>query len=50
MRVTSAILEQNQIVVQIQSEHKIVNENRKLIEIFEKKIFDTICSLWQTPP
>jgi type I restriction enzyme M protein len=38
--------EQKQIVAEIESEQKIVNENKKLIEIFEKKISNTISSLW----
>jgi len=41
-----AIDEQKQIVAEIESEQKIVNDNKKLIEIFEKKISDTISSLW----
>jgi type I restriction enzyme M protein len=40
------LVEQKQIVSQIETEQKIVNENKKLIEIFEKKISDTISSLW----
>ena len=38
--------EQKQIVAQIEAEQKIVNENKKLIEIFEKKISDSISALW----
>ncbi|MFZ0033726.1 MAG: N-6 DNA methylase, partial [Sedimentisphaerales bacterium] len=37
---------QKQIVSQLETEHKIVNENKKLIEIFEKKISDTISAIW----
>jgi len=37
---------QKEIVVQIEAEQKIVNENKKLIEIFEKKISETISVLW----
>jgi type I restriction enzyme M protein len=40
------IKEQKQIAEQIESEQKIVNENKKLIEIFENKISDTISALW----
>jgi len=36
---------QQAIVAEIESEQKIVNENKKLIEIFENKISDTISSL-----
>jgi len=38
--------EQKQIVAQIQGEQKIVNENKKLIEIFEQKIKDKIAEIW----
>jgi len=38
--------EQKRIAEEIESEQKIVNENKKLIEIFEKKISDTISALW----
>jgi len=38
--------EQKQIVSQIEAEQKIVNENKKLMEIFEQKIKDTISALW----
>jgi len=41
-----SIDEQKRIAEEIESEQKIVNENKKLIEIFEKKISDTIASLW----
>jgi type I restriction enzyme M protein len=37
---------QQAIVAEIEAEQKIVNENKKLIEIFEKKISDTISALW----
>jgi hypothetical protein len=37
---------QNQIVAQIEAEQKIINENNKLIEIFQNKISDTISALW----
>jgi type I restriction enzyme M protein len=37
---------QKQIVTEIEDEQKIVNENKKLIEIFEKKIAATISALW----
>jgi type I restriction enzyme S subunit len=38
--------EQKQIVEQIEIEQKIVSENKKLIEIFQNKISDTISALW----
>jgi type I restriction enzyme M protein len=38
--------EQKQIVSQIEAEQKIVHENKKLIEIFQNKISDTISALW----
>jgi len=38
--------DQKQIVSQIEAEQKIINENKKLIEIFENKISDTISALW----
>jgi type I restriction enzyme M protein len=38
--------EQKQIVEQIEAEQKIVNENKKLAEIFEQKIKDTISEIW----
>jgi restriction endonuclease S subunit len=41
-----SIDDQKQIVSEIEAEQKIVNENKKLIEIFSKKISDTISSLW----
>jgi restriction endonuclease S subunit len=41
-----SLREQEQIVSQIEAEQRIVNENKKLIEIFEKKISDTISALW----
>jgi type I restriction enzyme M protein len=41
-----SIKEQEQIVAQIEAEQKIVNENKKLIEIFQNKISDTISALW----
>ncbi|MFH1370436.1 MAG: N-6 DNA methylase [Planctomycetota bacterium] len=37
---------QKEVVAQIEAEQKIVNENKKLIEIFENKISDTISALW----
>jgi restriction endonuclease S subunit len=37
--------EQKRIVEQIESEQKIVNENKKIIEIFKNKISDTIGAL-----
>jgi len=37
---------QKEIVAQIESEQKIVNENKKLIEIFGKKISDCLSALW----
>jgi len=40
-----SIDEQKQIVAQIEAEQKIVNENKKLIEIFEQKIKDTIAEV-----
>jgi len=41
-----SINEQEQIITEIEAEQKIINENKKLIEIFEKKIADTISALW----
>jgi type I restriction enzyme M protein len=38
--------EQKQIVAEIEAEQKIVNENKKLIEIFENKINNTISGMW----
>jgi len=41
-----ALDEQMQIASQIESEQQIVNENKKLIEIFEQKIKDKIAEVW----
>jgi type I restriction enzyme M protein len=38
--------EQKRIAEQIESEQKIIYENKKLIKIFEKKISDTIAQIW----
>lgn len=37
---------QNQIVAQIENEQTLVNSNKQLIEIFEKKIKDRIAKVW----
>ena len=37
---------QQKIVAEIESERKLVEANKKLIEIFEKKIKDKICEVW----
>ncbi|MGB8225574.1 MAG: N-6 DNA methylase, partial [Sedimentisphaerales bacterium] len=42
--------EQKQIVAEIEEERAIVNENKKLIEIFEKKIKDKIAEVWGESP
>ena len=41
-----SLSDQQQIVSQIEAEQKIVNENKKLIEIFQNKISDKIADLW----
>ena len=41
-----SIEEQKQIVSQIEAEQNIVNQNKKLIEMFEAKIKDTISEVW----
>lgn len=38
--------EQKRIVAEIEAEQAIVEQNKKLIELFEKKIADTIDSVW----
>ncbi|GHO85258.1 N-6 DNA methylase [Dictyobacter formicarum] len=39
---------QEQIVAQIEEEQKIINANKRLIEIFEQKIKDKISEVWLT--
>jgi type I restriction enzyme M protein len=38
---------QQQIVAQIEEEQKLVDSNKKLIELFEKKIQDKISEIWE---
>jgi len=37
---------QQEIVTQIEAEQKMVNANKKLIEIFEQKTKDKIAEVW----
>ncbi len=37
---------QQEIVAQIEAEQEMVNANKKLIEIFERKIKDKISEVW----
>lgn len=37
---------QTQIVIQVEQEQKLVNANKKLIEIFEQKIKDKVSEVW----
>ena len=39
-------ISQQQIVIQIKKEHALVNANKKLIVLFEKKIKDSIAKVW----
>jgi len=42
----SLLSTQKQIVSQIEEEQTLVNANKKLIELFEKKIADKISEVW----
>jgi len=43
---TPPLSDQKQIVERIEEEQKIINENKKLIEIFQNKISAAISALW----
>lgn len=42
-----AIEMQEKLVIQIEEEQKLINSNRQLVEIFEKKIKDRIAKVWR---